>query len=84
MSWWPKSDAEYALEQIARLGTENDRLRELVRDMHRCINHANEQDWFYFERGKPGCGLSCVVNGESCGLLELAERMCELGVEVGE
>lgn len=61
---------------------ENDRLRELVRDMFACISHANEADWFYFERDKLGCGMRCVVNGEGCGLPVLADRMRELGVEV--
>lgn len=61
---------------------ENESLRELVRDMYACISHANEQDWFYFERDKLGCGMSCAVNGENCGLSVLADRMRELGVEV--
>lgn len=57
-------------------------LRELVADMHKCISHANEQDWFYFERDKFGCGMSCTVNGETCGLCTLADRMRELGVKL--
>lgn len=71
------------LEAIhARDKAENDKLRELVRDMYACISHANEQDWFYFERDEFGCGLSCTVNGEVCGLCVLADRMRELGIEV--
>ena len=66
------------------LKAENAKLRELVRDMYACISHANEQDWFYFERDKLGCGMSCTVNGEACGLCALADRMRELGVEVDE
>lgn len=61
---------------------ENRGLRELVKDMYRCMCAANEQDWFYFERDKSGCGLSCTINGEGCGLLAIADRMRELGVEV--
>lgn len=71
-------------KRISELEAENDRLCALVRDMFACIRYANEQDWFYFERDKPGCGMSCVVNGEGCGLSVLADRMRELGVEVIE
>ena len=63
------------------LQAENAKLRELCVDMFTCISHANEADWFYFERDKHGCGMSCVVNGEGCGLSVLADRMRELGVE---
>ena len=61
---------------------ENAKLRELVRDLYECVSHANEQDWFYFERHMLGCGMSCTVNGEGCGLSVLADRMRELGIEV--
>lgn len=67
-----------------QLESENAKLRELVADMHACISHANEQDWFYFARGEVGCGMSCTVNGEGCGLSVLTNRMRELGIEVGE
>lgn len=67
-----------------QLKAENAKLRELVRDMYACISHANEADWFYFERDKLGCGMSCTVNGESCGLCALADRMRELGVGVDQ
>ena len=63
---------------IDQLQAENAKLSELVRDMYACISHANEQDWFYFERDKLGCGMSCTVNGEACGLCALADRMREL------
>ena len=66
------------------IDVENSKLRELVRDMYDCIRNANEQDWFYFERDKLGCGMSCTVNGESCGLCALADRMRELGVGVDQ
>ena len=72
----------YYQEAIREYVTENAKLRELVRDMYACISHANEQDWFYFERDEFGCGMSCTVNGEACGLCALADRMRELGVEV--
>lgn len=72
------ADADAHKELLA----ENEKLRELVRDMFACISHANEADWFYFERDKTGCGMSCTVNGEECGLLALSKRMRELGVEV--
>ena len=68
---------------LAESKAENAKLSELVRDMYACISHANEQDWFYFERDKLGCGMSCTVNGEACGLCALADRMRELGLEVG-
>lgn len=69
-------------ENARMIMAENAKLRELVRNMYACISHANEQDWFYFERDKFGCGMSCTVNGEVCGLCVLADRMRELGVEV--
>lgn len=75
-------DAKRIRGYIDQLEAENAKLRELVRDMYACISHANEQDWFYFERDKPGCGMSCTVNGEACGLCALADRMSELGIEV--
>ena len=68
-------------EQNAALFRENAKLRKLVQDMYECISHANEQDWFHFERDKFGCGMSCTVNGEVCGLCVLADRMHELGVD---
>lgn len=71
-------------EENDALKAENAKLRELTKDMFTCISHANEQDWFYFERDKAGCGLSCTLNGEGCGLSVLAGRMRELGIEVGE
>lgn len=74
------TNAELRIE-AERLCDENESLRELVRDMYACISHANEQDWFYFERDKLGCGMSCAVNGENCGLSVLADRMRELGVD---
>lgn len=67
-----------------QLEAENTKLRELVEDMYACISHANEQDWFYFERDKFGCGMSCTVNGEACGLRTLADHMRELGIEVSQ
>jgi hypothetical protein len=77
---------EYPVTQFKPkdLERENAKLRELVRDMYACISHANEADWFYFERDKLGCGMSCTVNGESCGLCALADRMRELGVGVDQ
>jgi hypothetical protein len=69
---------------VSELEAQNVKLRELTKDMFNCISHANELDWFYFERDKTGCGMSCTVNGEKCGLLVLADRMCELGIEVDE
>lgn len=72
------SKAEDMADGIAR---ENAMLRELCADMFNCISHANEQDWFYFARDEAGCGMSCTVNGEGCGLSVLANRMRELGVE---
>lgn len=77
-----REQGERLFAKTLELKTENDRLRELIQDMYACISHANEQDWFYFERDKFGCGMSCTVNGEACGLSVLAGRMRELGVEV--
>lgn len=68
----------------AKVKAEAAGLRELVRDMYSCISHANEADWFHFERDKLGCGMSCTVNGEACGLCALADRMRELGIETGD
>lgn len=74
-----------AYKELAEIrDAENDKLRKLVKDMFNCISHANGQDWFYFEREETGCGLSCTVNGEECGLMVLADRMQELGIEVRE
>ena len=76
-------ERRYIPEDAAALGSEREKaLEELVKDMYRCITHANEQDWFYFDKHMSGCGLSCVVNGESCGLEALTNRMSELGIEV--
>ena len=71
-------------DDLQRANAENAKLRELVRDMYSCISHANEADWFHFERDKFGCGMSCTVNGEACGLCALAGRMRELGIETGD
>lgn len=71
----------YADSLCDPLKAENAKLRELVRDLYECVSHANEQDWFYFERNMLGCGMCCTVNGEGCGLSVLADRMRELGVD---
>lgn len=68
--------------RIEELESENDKLRELARDLYECVSHANEQDWFYFRRNMLGCGMCCTVNGEGCGLSVLTARMHELGVDV--
>ena len=75
-------DESRAWDRVRKAEAESEKLRELVRDMYACISHANEADWFYFERDKTGCGMSCTVNGEECGLLLLTDRMRELGIEV--
>ena len=76
MSWWPKSDAEYALEQISRLGRENEKLRELVADMWPHVRHRS--------RMCQACELPCDTSDE-CLLYEpMRQRMAELGVEVDE
>lgn len=79
---WPSEDsfAAHLLGVTARQDERIAELEALVRDMYRCIAHANEQDWFHFEKDVSGCGLSCTVNGENCGLASLANRMRELGV----
>ena len=75
----------WSATEINRLRDENDKLRKLVQDMYACISYANERrDWHDFERDALGCGMSCTVNGESCGLCVLVDRMRELGVEVEE
>lgn len=76
-----RADASH--KELRGLQAEIKALRELVRDLYECASHANEQDWFYFERHMLGCGMSCTVNGEGCGLSVLADRMRELGIEVG-
>ena len=75
-------DCPSLVAYVNKIETENAKLRELTKDMFNCIRYANEQDWFYFERDKCGCGVSCVVNGEECGLMVLADRMRKLGIEV--
>ena len=87
MSEWLISLSEHIgdmSDELDSVKAENAKLRELVRDMYACISHANEQDWFYFEREETGCGMSCTVNGEGCGLSVLADRMRELGIEVDD
>ena len=83
-SFLSKDEAKELGKYVSGILDENHRLRELVRDMYACISHANEQDWFYFEREETGCGMSCTVNGEGCGLSVLADRMRELGIEVDD
>jgi len=73
---------EELAERIVSLEDDNAKLLEQCANMFTCICHANEQDWFYFERDKTGCGMSCTVNGEGCGLSVLANNMRELGIEV--
>jgi len=68
MSWWSEEDAKYALEQISRLGRENEKLRELVADM-----------WFWSYCGyidkEPQERQMEHIDG-------VINRMRELGVEV--
>ena len=84
MEWVTQPIRASELLDVADALDENAKLRELVRDMYSCISHANEADWFHFERDKFGCGMSCTVNGEACGLCALADRMRELGIETGD
>lgn len=74
---------EDANKYAAELERQNAELRELAQNMYACISHAIEQieQIERVERDKLGCGMSCVVNGESCGLFVLADRMRKLGME---
>lgn len=82
--WVDEKTMPYApvVADVRSLQAETKALRELARDLYECASHANEQDWFHFERHMLGCGMSCTVNGEGCGLSVLADRMHDLGVEV--
>lgn len=52
------------------LQAENDKLRELVRDMNECLEHC-----------KLVC-KHCKFQGVDCQWFKFIDRMCELGIEV--
>lgn len=59
------------------------KLRELVRDMHRCIANIGDNDNSHYSPIKLGCGMGCTVNGGGCCLYYFEDRMRDLGIEVG-
>ena len=64
-----------------RIASENAGLRELVRDLYRCVANIGNYDAFYYAPSKPGCGVDCAVNGEGCCLRTFERRIRDLGVE---
>jgi len=77
MSYYSESDRKYALEVIARLQDENDKLRELVRDVFTIHWHGldcTECPKRFHDR--------CTHLGGCEWLGILSDRMRELGVEV--
>ena len=74
---------EYPVSQFAPkdLERENAALRELARDLYRCVANIGNYDVFYYAPSEPGCGMDCVVNGEGCCLRTFERRVRDLGVE---
>lgn len=70
------------LSEVKRLYDENDKLRELAREMWACISHIGEYDVFYYDMAEDGCGMGCTVNGEHCCANKMYDRMREQGIEV--
>ena len=64
-----------------RMYDEMAELRELVRDLYRCVANIGNYDAFYYAPSEPGCGIDCVVNGDGCCLRTFERRVRDLGVE---
>lgn len=73
----------YVSGEVAdRLKAENEKLRELVRELWNCALQYHRFDVYRHEIGVDGCGIDCTANGESCCACKLEQRMRELWVEV--
>lgn len=69
----PIADYWYVPEsECLNLRTENAKLRELVRDMYKCLEHC-----------KLVCEY-CKFQGVDCQWFKFADRMRELGIETGD
>jgi hypothetical protein len=61
---------------------ENAKLRELVKLLVNCVDRISNEDTFYYQPRRDGCGFDCTANGEGCSFIKLCEQARELGVEV--
>ena len=61
---------------------ESDKLRELVSQLIYCAERVGNEDIFYYQPTRDGCGFDCVANGEHCSFAKMCDRARELGVEV--
>lgn len=73
--------ASVLLDVADALG-ENDKLRELVKLLVNCVDRISNEDTFYYQPRRDGCGFDCTANGEGCSFIKLCEQARELGVEV--
>ena len=73
--WQYKQAYEGALEEARSLAAENERLRELVRHMHTCMEH-------YESDGSVSCDR-CPLDNDT-GDCDYERRMSELGIEASE
>jgi hypothetical protein len=74
---------EFALSQTPEaLAAENAKLRELVKLLVNCVDRISNEDTFYYQPRRDGCGFDCTANGEGCSFIKLCEQARELRVEV--
>ena len=64
------------------LRSENAKLRELVAQLIYCAERVGNEDLFYYQPTRDGCGFDCLANGEHCSFAKICDRARELGVEV--
>lgn len=76
-----REQGERLFDKTLELATENEKLRELVRELWNCALQYHRFDVYRHEIGVDGCGIDCTANGEGCCACKLEQRMRELGVE---
>lgn len=72
----------YANESLNELLAENAKLLELVSQLIYCAERVGNEDIFYYQPTRDGCGFDCAANGEHCSFAKMCDRARELGVEL--
>ena len=69
-------------DDLQQANAENSKLRELVLQLIHCVERVGNEDVFYYQPTRDGCGFDCLANGEHCSFAKICDRARELGIEV--
>lgn len=81
--WVPFTQSDwFAGSEYRKLQVNNAKLRELVSQLIYCAEKVGNEDTFYYQPTRDGCGFDCAANGEHCSFAKMCDRARELGVEL--